>query len=134
MTDPMRETTPKKRKAPAKQQAKKLGDFQFSNINLSSEDKRTLGENIPSALEMFEFMLQYVDSAYKFSWALDLKNDRYIASLTGREPSSENYQVCLTASGATPENALAALMYKVTVYCPDGVFPTEQMFNQDDFG
>lgn len=98
---------------------------QFVNIYLSQSDTEALALWDIPADEMWAEVERLTENGYKLSLSIDWNNTGAIASLTGTGgcPIEENIGKCLTARGPDVRGAMMCLLYKVSNYCIDGVFP-----------
>lgn len=94
---------------------------EFVTINLSADDgkkfngwKETLGD-----VWADEFAT-YVSNGFKVGLTWDNNNACFIASLTGKEEGSKNYNCCLTARSQEWVEALQLVHFKASVFCADG--------------
>lgn len=107
----------------------------FVNINLDSEDKAVLQSLEFDSVEVFQELERLAEDGYKISLSIDLNNTGGIAAITGKKGCRvpENEGFCLVSRGPDLRGAVLSMLYKLTNYCPDGVFPAIDAPRDADF-
>jgi hypothetical protein len=112
---------------PRKASKNKSTDWQvtFSTCKLSASDKKAFETWAKDQGDDF-FLVAYPDllqSGIKCSMSYDADNDCFIFSMTDRNPSSANHNVCMVSRSDSHEEAMLLGIYKHLVICDDGSWP-----------
>lgn len=106
---------------------------EFSTLRLSAADKKDFIAWAKNHADDM-WMVYYPDllqSGIKCSMSYDSDNDCFIFSMTCKDPSSENHNVCMVSRAGSHEEAMLIGLYKHMVICDNQAWPVR---GSDDWG
>jgi hypothetical protein len=108
---------------------------EFVNIYLTAEDKMKLRDCDLEEIDAWGTVERLVENGYKASVSYDYHNSCAVFSVTGKAGCvpEENEGRCLVCRAADLTGAVAVYLYKLQVYCPEGVFPCSDQRSPIDF-
>lgn len=102
-------------------------NFEFVQINLSDADKTHFGEMLETAAdELDDAMATLLESQYKLSVTYDERNSCFIASLTAKHETDDNWGYVLPSRQGDMWSAIRLAAFKHVHMCKDGVWPKER--------
>jgi len=108
------------RKRSAKKGSKNVPEFRFINHSLSKEDQEQLAGYLEAGEYTIEDVFQAVESGYAFKLSPDSYGGGYRSHFICLDEASADFNACLAGRGATPIDAIYALLYRHLVLAPDG--------------
>lgn len=117
----------------AKKSSNKMFTTRFASISLTKEEKVAAKTWITANIADVEtYWVNLGVDGWKQSSSYDEENDCWIVSLTQRQESHRNYDVCVTSRADNPVEALMLCVYKIVMMYPDKKLPTER--ESDNWG
>lgn len=96
------------------------GKFEFVAVNLTEEEKkqfRLAYKDKPN--DLLNPLDGFLKNGYKISLSYDQQNNCVLASMTGKDPASPNYNYVMTSRAADAWESLALALFKHYQVCDD---------------
>jgi hypothetical protein len=102
------------------QNSSEWGKFEFVAINLTEDEKKQFKKAYTDKpndlLGQLDGLLK---NGYKLSLSYDNQNNCVLASLTGKDPNSPNYNYVMTSRAGESWESMALALFKHYVVCDD---------------
>jgi len=90
------------------------GNFHFVNVSVGDDDIEQIDELFPTPDVAFGLLSAVLVEGLKVSFAVNVRNDLTICSLSDRREGSDSFGACLTGGGDGWYDALCVCLYKYT--------------------
>lgn len=87
-------------------------EFRFINVALDDSAYEDIMDRYSDGDALMDAFQVYMETGYKFSFALNGQNDLVICSMTDRRPNSVTENACLTGGADSWYDALKVVLYK----------------------